>query len=142
MGKKLIGQVPMTKDVKVVKNIKKSVRVFVILKGLSPYLLTHVCPSRLHLLAVCPSRLHLLAVCPSRLHLLAVCPSRFQVITLHLLSSVVGSEDPKLSTQSSLAISLKWCSINCSNLLSAGSPSPYRAGGPNKFASIHLVSSR
>jgi hypothetical protein len=30
MGKKLIRQVPMTKDVKVVKNIKKSVRVFVI----------------------------------------------------------------------------------------------------------------
>jgi hypothetical protein len=29
------------------------------------------------------------------------------VITLYLLSSVVGSEDPKLSTQSLLAISLK-----------------------------------
>jgi hypothetical protein len=38
MGKKLIRQVPMTKDVKVVKNIKKSVRVFVIFVPTAIYL--------------------------------------------------------------------------------------------------------
>ncbi len=38
MGKKLIRQVPMTKDVKVVKNIKKSVLVFVIFVQTAIYL--------------------------------------------------------------------------------------------------------
>ncbi len=38
MGKKLIRQVPMTKDVKVVKNMKKSVRVFVIFLPTAIYL--------------------------------------------------------------------------------------------------------
>jgi hypothetical protein len=38
MGKKLIRQVPMTKDVKVVKNIKKSVQVFVIFVPTAIYL--------------------------------------------------------------------------------------------------------
>ncbi len=38
MGKKLIRQVSMTKDVKVVKNIKKSVRVFVIFVPTAIYL--------------------------------------------------------------------------------------------------------
>jgi hypothetical protein len=38
MGKKLIRQVPMTKDVKVVKNIKKSVQVFVIFLPTAIYL--------------------------------------------------------------------------------------------------------
>jgi hypothetical protein len=38
MGKKLIRQVPMTKDVKEVKNIKKSVQVFVIFVPTAIYL--------------------------------------------------------------------------------------------------------
>ena len=38
MGKKLIRQVPMTKDVKIVKNIKKSVGVFVIFMPMAIYL--------------------------------------------------------------------------------------------------------
>jgi hypothetical protein len=38
MGKKMIRQVPMTKDVKVVKNITKSVRVFVIFVPMDIYL--------------------------------------------------------------------------------------------------------
>jgi hypothetical protein len=38
MGKKLIRQVPMTKDNKVVKNIKKSVWVFVIFVPMAIYL--------------------------------------------------------------------------------------------------------
>jgi hypothetical protein len=38
MGEKLIRQVPMTKDVKVVKNIKKSVQVFVIFVPTAIYL--------------------------------------------------------------------------------------------------------
>jgi hypothetical protein len=38
MGKKLIRQVPMTKDNKVVKNIKKSVWVFVIFVPTAIYL--------------------------------------------------------------------------------------------------------
>ncbi len=38
MGKKLVRQVPMTKDVKIVKNIKKSVRVFMIFVPTAIYL--------------------------------------------------------------------------------------------------------
>jgi hypothetical protein len=38
MGKKLTRQVPMTKDVKIVKNIKKSVQVFVIFMPTAIYL--------------------------------------------------------------------------------------------------------
>ncbi len=38
MGKKLIRQVPMTNDVKVVKNIKKTVQVFVIFVPTAIYL--------------------------------------------------------------------------------------------------------
>jgi hypothetical protein len=38
MGKKMIRQVPVTKDVKVVKNIKKSVRVFMIFVPTAIYL--------------------------------------------------------------------------------------------------------
>jgi hypothetical protein len=43
MGKKLIRQVPMTKDVKVVKSIKKSVQVFVIFVPMAIYLGRNQC---------------------------------------------------------------------------------------------------